>query len=58
MIQKILKLMKDEGGQTLAEYLIAVIFIGLAALVAANLFPQAIRSYLQRLIRLLSLPIP
>lgn len=48
----------DENGQTLTEYALLVLFVGLAGLVLVKLFPMAIRGYLKRLIFLVPLPIP
>jgi len=58
MIKFILKFLKDEKGQTMAEYVLLVAFIGLSALVITRLFPAAIEAYLGRIFFLLSLPIP
>jgi len=53
-----LKFLKDEKGQTLAEYALLVVFIGLSALIIYRLYPAAIEAYVGRIFFLLSLPIP
>jgi hypothetical protein len=47
-----------EEGQSMSEYAIAVLFIGLAGLVIFKLFPNAIRGYLNRFYMVVSSPIP
>jgi hypothetical protein len=48
----------DQNGQTMAEYALALIFIGLAAMVILRLFPSAIKGYLDRIYYVVSLPLP
>jgi len=54
----LLRFFHDEKGQSVAEYVILVLFIGLSAIVIAQIFPAAIRAYVGRIFFLLSLPIP
>lgn len=48
----------DEAGATLAEYALATVFIGFAAMVIFNLLPAAIRSYVAVIYFGVSLPFP
>ena len=58
MIKFILKFLKDEKGQAMAEYVLVVVFIGLSIIVITQAFPAAIGAYLGRIFSLVSLPIP
>jgi hypothetical protein len=59
LVQIFLKnLIKDEKGQTLTEYVLAVIFIAFAGFVLLRLFPDLIREYVDRIFFWVSLPIP
>ena len=48
----------NESGATLAEYALVTVFIGFAGLVIFNLFPAAIRSYVEVIYFAVSLPLP
>lgn len=51
-------LTNNEAGATLAEYALVTVFIGFAALVIFNLFPAAIRAYVNSIYFVVSQPLP
>jgi Flp pilus assembly pilin Flp len=57
-MQVLVRLMRDEGGQTYTEYLVVTLAIVVAVVGMSRMVVNALVSYLRRIYLIVSLPIP